>query len=62
MGALITWALVIIGIILIVLSATLFKRKGEAEISSSITSVPTFKIGLALIIIGIIAKIVILFI
>ena len=62
MFELITWALLIIGAILIVLGATLFRRKGEAEISASLTSVPAFRIGVIVVILGVIGKIILLFV
>lgn len=58
----ITWGIIIIGAVLIVLSATLFRRKGEAEISESLTSIPAFKIGVIFVIVGFVGKIIEIFI
>lgn len=46
-----------IGALIMLAGATLFRRKGEAEISTSITAVPAFKVGAVLLIISIIARI-----
>lgn len=59
---LITWVAIIIGFILIMTALVGFKRPNEAEISNNVTSLPQFKIGAVLIVLGFIAKIIINFI
>ena len=52
----ITWAIIIVGALLILISALTFKRKGEAELSSNITETPLFRVGAVVVIVGIVAK------
>lgn len=54
----ISFASVFIGFILIVITMGNFRRKSELEVSSSPTASPMFKVGVALIIIGILAFII----
>lgn len=54
----ISFASVFIGVILIVITMGNFRRKSELEVSSSPTASPMFKVGVALIIIGILAFII----
>lgn len=54
----ISFILIFIGIILIVATMGSFRRKSELEVSSSPTASPMFKIGVALIVIGILAFII----
>ena len=58
----ISWVIIALSLVLILTSSFLYQRKGEAEISQSLTSLPTFRISIALMVIGVILKIVVLFI
>jgi hypothetical protein len=59
---LITWITLVVGLILIVLGMTMFRRKGEAELSQSITEVPAFILGCVVTILSVILKVVILYV
>jgi len=57
MGIIISYVVIILGIIGLVFSFILFKRRGgEVELSRSIANVPVFWVGLILLIIGIILR------
>lgn len=50
------YIVLILGLILILVAAVTYKRKGEAEISQSLIEVPIFKIGIVLVILGLVLK------
>lgn len=54
----VSWVLIIAGVITIILSLFTFRRKGESELSSNVIETPMFRIGAVAGIIGIILKIV----
>lgn len=58
----VSYAIMIIGAVLVLIGAIASHRKGESEISQSLMEVPTFKIGVIALIIGVIFRIVLLFI
>lgn len=58
----ISWVAIGLAIVLLVLSSFMYQRKGEAEISQSLTSLPTFKISILLMVVGILMKVVLIFI
>ena len=57
----ITWGIIILGVVLTLLSCITFKRRGEFELSYNVTETTLFRIGVAVTVLGIIAKIVTLF-
>lgn len=56
MGITLSYIVIILGVILVVLSFILFKRKGEAELSRSIANVPIFWVGAVAVVIGTILR------
>lgn len=50
------YGFLIVGLIMILVAAITYKRKGEAEISQSLIEVPVFKLGIVLVLIGLILK------
>lgn len=50
------YIVLILGLILILVAAVTYKRKGEAEISQSLIEVPIFKIGIVLVLLGLVLK------
>ena len=52
------YILLILGIALILVAVITYKRKGEAEVSQSLIEVPSFKMGIVVVILGILVKIV----
>ena len=56
-----SWLLIIVGALLIIFAAVFSRRKGEAEISESLTSKNEFRIGVICTVIGVIIKIVQMF-
>lgn len=46
----------ILGIMFILIASITYKRKGEAEVSQSLIELPLFRLGAALVIIGLILK------
>lgn len=50
------YGFLIIGLIMILVAAVTYKRKGEAEISQSLIEVPLFRIGIVLVLIGLLIK------
>lgn len=50
------YIVLILGLILILVAAVKYKRKGEAEISQSLIEVPIFKIGIVLVLLGLVLK------
>lgn len=50
------YIVLILGLILILVAAVTYKRKGEAEISQSLIEVPIFKIGIVLGLLGLVLK------
>ena len=59
----VTWAVLIVGIICVIVSFTMFRRKnGEAEVSQSLTTIPAFIAGVVLTAVGVLGKIILQFI
>lgn len=57
MGIIISYIVIILGIVGLIFSFILFKRRGgEVELSRSIANVPIFWVGLILLVIGIILR------
>jgi hypothetical protein len=56
----ITWITLVIAVILMLVSTLMFRRKGEAELSQSLMTMPTFISGGVLLVVSIITKIVLL--
>ena len=55
MGIIVSYGIILLGVIGLILSFIFFKRKsGEVELSRSIANVPVFWIGLILTIVGVI--------
>lgn len=50
------YAVLFVGIVLVIVAVLTYKRKDEAEVSQSLIEVPYFKVGIVAIIIGIIMK------
>lgn len=50
------YGFLIVGLIMILIAVVTYKRKGEAEISQSLIEVPIFKLGIVLVLIGLILK------
>ncbi len=50
------YTVLIVGLILILVAAVTYKRKGEAEISQSLIEVPIFKIGIVMVLLGLVLK------
>lgn len=57
-----SYVIILIGILCILFSAIFSHRKGESEISTSISEHPAFKIGVVATILGIIFRIILIFI
>lgn len=54
----VAWIVLIVGVVLIMASFLIFKRKGEFELSSNVTETPTFRIGAIAVAIAILARII----
>lgn len=50
------YGFLIVGLIMILIAAVTYKRKDEAEISQSLIEVPVFKLGIILVLVGLILK------
>lgn len=52
------YVVLLLGIVFILVAATTYRRKGEAEISESLVEVPLFRAGVAFVIVGLVLKLI----
>ena len=52
------YVILILGIVFILVAAITYRRKEEAEISESLIEVPLFRVGVALVLIGLVLKLI----
>lgn len=52
------YVFLVLGIVLIIVAAATYRRKGEAEISQSLIEVPIFRLGCVLVLLGLVVKLI----
>lgn len=52
------YGFLLLGIIFILVAAISYKRKGEAEVSQSLIEAPLFRLGVAMILVGLVLKLI----